>query len=246
MKKLIVIASLLISGSAFAASGGGWPVEHVGANVSDTASVQRGARLFVNYCLSCHSATYMRYNRLVEDLGIPEDVVLEEMVFDGGKIGDTMEVAMTDDMALELLGVKAPDLSVIARSRGSDWLYTYFKSFYVDATRPTGWNNALFPGVSMPHVFWEQQGIQKPIYETHVTADGRESRKLASLELVEEGAMSTEDYDAMVMDLVNYLTYMGDPSAEKRHTIGMWVLLYLALLTFLLFLVKKEFWSDVH
>ena len=240
-KILSVICSLLallaVSSSGFAAGGG--TLLHANVNVRDTAASQRGAQLFVNYCLSCHAASYMRYNRLAEDLGLGEDLVMENLVFADAKIGDTMEVAMRPADAVEWLGKEPPNLSLIARSRGADWLYTYFLTFYQDETG--GWNNLALPNASMPHVFWQLQGLQKPVYSTH---DGHQV--IDRLELVQPGLQSPAEYEETVRDLVTFLEYLGEPAEVKRKNVGIWVLLFLAFFALLAYALKVEYWRDVH
>ena len=232
-----LLALLLITAPALASGGGA--LKHANVNIRDTAATQRGARLFVNYCLSCHSASYMRYNRLAEDLGLDEDMVMENLVFADVKIGHTMDAAMRAEDAEEWLGKAPPDLSVISRSRGADWLYTYLLTFYQDETG--GWNNLALPNASMPHVMWQMQGIQKPVYATH---DGHE--EIDHLTLAEPGLQSPEEYEDSVRDLVTFLEYLGEPSKVKRKNIGVWVLLFLALFTLIAYALKVEYWRDVH
>jgi len=240
-KPLLVIFSLLtlLAVTAPALASGGGALKHANVNIRDTAATQRGARLFVNYCLSCHSAAYMRYNRLAEDLGLNEDLVMENLVFADVKIGNTMDAAMRAEDAEEWFGKAPPDLSVISRSRGADWLYTYLLTFYQDETG--GWNNLALPNASMPHVMWRMQGIQKPVYATH---DGDEV--IDHLTLAEAGLQSPEEYEDSVRDLVTFLEYLGEPSKVKRKNIGVWVLLFLALFTLIAYALKAEYWRDVH
>ena len=232
-----LLALLVITTPALAAGGGA--LEHANVNIRDTAATQRGARLFVNYCLSCHSASYMRYNRLAEDLGLDEGLVMENLVFADKKIGDTMDVAMRAEDAEQWFGKAPTDLSVISRSRGADWLYTYLLTFYQDETG--GWNNLALPNASMPHVMWQMQGIQKPVYATH---DGHEV--IDHLTLAEPGLQSPEEYEDSVRDLVTFIEYLGEPSKVKRKNIGVWVLLFLALFTLIAYALKAEYWRDVH
>lgn len=242
MKPFAVIFSLAIMMSAslpvFAAAGGN--LMHADTNVRDTASVQRGARLFVNYCLSCHDASYMRYNRLVQDLGLEEDDVMENLVFSNAKIGDRMEIAMRPQDAEAWLGKTPPNLSLVARSRGTDWLYTYMMTFYEDETG--GWNNLALPNASMPHVMWQLQGIQKPMY----AKDDAGHDVIDHLVVYEPGLQSPEAYEATVNDLVTFLEYLAEPAKLKRTDIGIWVLLFLGLFTGVAYLMKSEFWRDVH
>lgn len=230
---------LLVVSSALMAAGDEGYIEHSGANTRDVAAVQRGAKLFVNYCLSCHSAEYMRYNRLAEDLELSEDMVMQNLVFANAKIGDTMTIAMRPDDAVQWMGTNPPDLSLIARSRGVDWLYSYMKGFYRDDTG--GWNNLLLPNASMPHVFWQLQGIQEPVFHTVHGED-----VIEKLELVEPGELSPEEYEDTVRDLVTFLDYLSEPSKLKRKSIGIWVMVFLAFFAFLTYLLKAEYWRDVH
>ena len=238
---LIMLCSLValagVSGSAIAA--GDAALEHANVNIRDTAAAQRGARLFVNYCMSCHSASYMRYNRLAEDLGLGEDLVKEHLMFADAKIGDTMEVAMRPGDAEAWLGKVPPDLSLTARARGTDWLYTYFLSFYRDEAG--SWNNVVLPNASMPHVLWQLQGVQKPVIVEH---DGQPT--IERLELAQPGMQSPEDYEETVRDLVTFLEYLGEPAELKRRNVGIWVLLFLVVFALTSYALKAEYWRDVH
>lgn len=232
-----MLALLAVSSGVLAAGGG--PLEHADVNIRDTAATQRGARLFVNYCFSCHSASYMRYNRLAEDLGLGEELVMKHLVFADAKIGDTMDIAMQPGDAEAWLGKAPPDLSLIARARGADWLYTYFLTFYRDESG--GWNNLLLPNASMPHVLWQLQGIQEPVYGEH---EGR--RVIEGLELAEPGLLSPEEYRESMRDLATFLEYLSEPSEIKRRNVGIWVMLFLALFALLAYALKAEYWRDVH
>jgi ubiquinol-cytochrome c reductase cytochrome c1 subunit len=236
----IIIGLLTLFSAATAlAAGGGTALEHANVNVRDIAASQRGAKLFVNYCLSCHDAGYMRYNRLAEDLGLGEELVMENLVFADAKIGDTMDIAMRPADAEKWLGKAPPNLSLTARSRGTDWLYTYFMTFYED--NAGGWNNLVLPNASMPHVFWQLQGIQKPVYATH---DGQEV--IDRLELAQPGLLTPEEYEETVRDLVTFLEYLSEPAQVKRKNVGIWVMLFLALFALLAYALKAEYWRDVH
>jgi ubiquinol-cytochrome c reductase cytochrome c1 subunit len=208
-------------------------------------SLQRGARLFVNYCLSCHSADLMRYERMGKDLDIPEKLVAENLMFTGGKVGDLMTVSMYPEDAKEWFGTVPPDLSVIARSRGVDWLYTYLHSFYRDDSKLTGVNNLAFPDVGMPNVLWELQGRQEAVITTSKDRDGKETKSV-SLELVKPGLMSPKEFDRAVRDLVNFLDYMGEPAKHERRSLGVKVIMFLLVLLVVAYLMKREFWKDVH
>jgi ubiquinol-cytochrome c reductase cytochrome c1 subunit len=207
----------------------------------DGASLQHGAKLFVNYCMNCHGASAVRFNRL-QEIGLSETMIKDNLMFTTDKIGNQMTVAMRSAEGKAWFGATPPDLSLIARARasefgsGADWLYTYLRSFYRDPARPTGWNNTVFPAVGMPHVLWELQGDQ-------VAKEGEHG---LSLELVKPGSMQVEEYDKAVADLVSFLVWMGEPVAEKRKAIGVWVLIFLAGLFVLSYLLKKNYWRDIH
>jgi ubiquinol-cytochrome c reductase cytochrome c1 subunit len=216
---------------------------HAGTDLGDQASLQRGAQLFMNNCSGCHSLQYMRYSRMASDLGLSEDEVMQNLNFTGGKIGDQVHVALTEGEAKQFFGKMPPDLSLIARVRGSDWIYTYLKSFYLDESRPLGWNNKLFPNASMPNPLWEQQGLQQPVYGE---AEAGGDRPVEKLELATPGAQTPAQFDQSVRDITAFLEYVGEPAALKRQSLGVWVVLFLAFFTFLAWLLKKEFWKDVH
>jgi ubiquinol-cytochrome c reductase cytochrome c1 subunit len=240
-KIVLIIFSLvaMISTMSPVLGAGGGNLESSGVNFRDTAAIQRGAKWFVNYCFSCHSASYMRYNRLAEDLGIDEDIVLRDLAFADVNIGDTMDIAMRPDDSEAWLGKIPPDLSVISRSRGNDWLFTYMKSFYQDESG--GWNNLILPNASMPHVLWQLQGIQEPVWSSH-----GDVRVIEHLELTSPGLQSPQEYEETVRDLVTFLDYLGEPSKLKRKNIGIWVMLFLVLFTLVAYALKVEYWRDVH
>lgn len=224
--------------SVFSAPGG-MELDEAPIDTTDNASLQRGAESFVNYCLTCHAASYMRYNRH-RDIGLDEPAVLERLVFTGQKAGDLMYTAMDKQEGEEWFGVWPPDLSVIARSHGADWLYTYLRAFYRDSTTVPGWNNLLFDRAAMPHVLYELQGEQKLVVET---VGGEEIERL---ELVKPGKMTVSEYDQYVADLVNYLVYLGEPHANDRKRIGMYVLIFLFGMLALTIALKREYWRDIH
>lgn len=242
MKKIILILSLLLPLTALASED--VYLDKAPINPGDKESLQRGAKVFVNYCLNCHSAASMRYNRL-HDIGLTDEQIKANLLFAGEKVGETMTVAMRSGDAKLWLGAPPPDLSVIARSRGADWLYTYMRSFYRDDTRPTGWNNTAFPNVGMPHALWQLQGEQRLKVTETVDEDGHKAETHA-LELVKPGKLSPAEYDGMVGDLVNYLDFMAEPSKVKRYNLGVVVLIFLAIFFFVALALKKEFWKDVH
>ena len=244
-----LIAFLLFVPALALAAGDHIKLDRAPINEEDQASLQRGARHFVNYCLNCHSAGYMRYNRL-QDIGLTDQQIRDNLIFTGAKVGDLMKIAMDPHESKNWFGVAPPELSVIARSRasadgsGADWLYTYLRGFYRDADRPSGWNNTVFANVGMPHVLWELQGEQV-LAERKVRGEGYMKTEMA-LKLDKPGKLSPVEYDQMVADLVNYLVFMGEPVRTDRKTIGMFVLIALGLLFVLVYALKKEYWKDVH
>ena len=210
-------------------------------NLDDYASLQRGARIFTNYCLSCHSANAMRYSRL-EDIGLSKDQIKNNLMFAAANVGDTMSISMSPENAKEWFGAAPPDLSVEARARTPDWLYTYLRGFYLDPSRPTGWNNTVFEKVGMPNVLWSLQGEQV----LKKGADPHDEHAAPEFELVKAGKMTPIEYNAMVGDLVNYLTWMGEPIKTTRQELGIVVLLFLGVFFVLAYYLKKEFWKDIH
>jgi ubiquinol-cytochrome c reductase cytochrome c1 subunit len=215
-------------------------------NLGDELSLQRGAKYFVNYCLSCHAVGLMRYGRMGTDLGLTEQQVKENLMFTAEKMGETMTTVMRPEDAQRWFGAAPPDLSLIVRARGADWLYTYLRTFYLDASRPFGVNNLVFPDVAMPHVLWKLQGLLKPVYQTHTDAQGHEERVIERLELAQPGVLSPQAYDDLVRDLVNFLVYAGEPAKMQRQEMGIWVLLYLAVFGVVAYAMKREYWKDVH
>jgi ubiquinol-cytochrome c reductase cytochrome c1 subunit len=245
MKKIFLALLLTLAPAWVMAAGGGIHLDKANIDPTNKQSLQRGARLFVNYCLSCHSAALMRYERIGADLGIDEKLVSENLMFTGGKVGDLMTVATADDDSKEWFGTVPPDLTVIARARGVDWLYTYLRSFYRDDSKITGVNNLVFADVGMPHVMWELQGWQDPVITTTKDHDGVE-RKSIALELAEPGLMTPVEFDRATRDLVNFLDYMGEPAKYERRSLGVKVLLFLFMFLVLAILLKKEYWKDIH
>lgn len=252
-RKLIASLILAVPMLAVASSEGGH-LEVAHTNIKNQASLQRGARLFVNYCLSCHSASYVRYRRLAEDLGLSEELVLENLAPTTEKIDDMMVVAMSPEDADLWFGVAPPDLSLVGRSRGPDWLYTFLKSFYVDENRPTGWNNVLVHNTAMPNPLWQLQGIQVPILEEQTgkaslvagkLVYGQTRETLVGLEKASEGVLSEQEFDQAVRDVATFLEYISEPSRLQRESVGVWVLLFLALFTLLSYFLYREYWSDI-
>jgi ubiquinol-cytochrome c reductase cytochrome c1 subunit len=242
MRKLLFISLLLITLSGFAAEGG-YRLDKSPHDPRDLVSLQAGARTFVNYCQGCHGAQFMRLNRLTE-LGLTEAQIRDYLMFTVDKVGETMKTAMPAREAKTWFGVAPPDLSVIARSRGADWLYTYLRTFYRDPKTATGWNNAVFPNVGMPHALWTLQGAQS--LEATVVKDmaGHERTQYKWSQL-SPGTLSPVEYDALTRDLVNFLVYVGEPAANERRAIGIVVLFALSLLFIFAYLLKQEFWKDV-
>lgn len=239
MKKFLI--AFLFAPVIALAAGAGITLDKWPGSISDKAALQNGAKLFVNYCLNCHGASYMRYKNL-QDLGLTEQQVKENLMFTSDKIGDLMTVAARHDEQKKWFGATPPDLTIVARARGelgnpgagADWLYTYLRTFYRDDKRPTGWNNRAFEAVGMPHVLWELQGTQVMNPETH------------KLELAVPGTMGQAEFDKSVSDLVGFMVWMGEPQQEFRQKLGFVVLAFLALLFVVAYALKKEYWKDIH
>jgi ubiquinol-cytochrome c reductase cytochrome c1 subunit len=238
--------ALLASSPSFAAGGSGVSLESPRIDQSNVKSLQRGARVFVNYCMGCHTAGYHRYSRLARDLGLSEADVEENFIFttdkDGAptKVGSLMMNTMTEDYAKQAFGVVPPNLALTARSRGVDWIYSYMKSFYADPERPIGVNNTVYPGAAMPHVLWDLQGEQRPVYKE---VDGKQV--LDGFEQVTPGKLSPPEYDKLMADLTNFMAYLADPIKETRHRVGLYVILFLLVLLALSVMLKREYWKDV-
>lgn len=243
-KYLFIAALLLPLTSLTVSAAGGAGVEHSGANINDTASLQRGAKWYVNYCLGCHTISYMRYNRLAEDLDLSEEMVMENLVFSDSKFGETMDIAMDEEQAKAWFGKTPPDLSLIGRSRGADWVYSYLLGFYKDENGE--WNNTLLPNLSMPHVLWSLQGIQTPVYRQETSEDGFTHEVIDHFKLTMPGSQSPEEFEETARDIAAFLDYAGEPAKLKRKGVGVWVILFLAFFTFIAYLLKAEYWRDVH
>ena len=276
LARAAVLVALLAPLAALAAADGA-KLQKAPVNLNDLVSLQRGAHVFVNYCLNCHSASYMRYNRL-RDLGLSDNQIRDNLIFTGVKVGEPMKVALSTQEAGELFNIPTPDITVITRSRsseagsGSDWLYSYFRSFYRDSVRPTGWNNLVYENSSMPHVLWELSGqhqVEAQEFASHAAAtaallqvksvarvdevsardkDGKEVKRwvLKTIRPGSAGTLTPLEYDKLVADLVNYMTYMAEPARLERTQIGIYVLLFLGVLFVFALLLKKEYWKDVH
>lgn len=238
--KRMMLAMIVAPSLAFAAGGGG-ALDRAPVSM-DQASLQNGAKLFVNYCMNCHAASFLRYNKLTE-IGLSEEQIEDNLMFAGERVGDQMTIAMRPGEARDWFGTIPPDLTLVARQRnstagsGADWLYTYLRTFYRDSERQTGWNNTVFENVGMPHALWELQGEQ--VAEVDENGETR-------LVLDEPGRMNAAEYDAAVADLVSFLVWMGEPGAQKRQTIGIFVLIFLVGFTLLAYALKKNYWKDIH
>lgn len=202
-------------------------------NMRDHASLQRGAKTFVNYCLNCHSANYMRYNRL-QDIGLSDKQIRENLLFAGEKVGEPMRISMNPKDAKKWFGAAPPDLSVEVRARGADWVYAYLRGFYKDDSRPTGWNNTVYDKVAMPHILYELQGVQVLDHETH------------TLKVEKAGKLNPQEYDQFVGDLTNYLAFMSEPKKQSRYWLGLGVLLFLSVMLVLAKKIKAEYWKDIR
>ncbi|MEL4203095.1 cytochrome c1 [Plesiomonas shigelloides] len=215
-------------------------------DLTDKASLQNGARLFMNYCAGCHSTKFQRYERVATDLGIPPELMKQNLIFDNqAKIGDLMTNAMPEKNAASWFGAPPPDLTLEARLRSPDWIYTYLHSFYADPTRPFGVNNILFPNVGMPHVLEELQGTPEAVAEMHEVG-GQPHAVVIGTKVVRQGEMNAEEYDQAVRDITNFLEYSGEPMKQQRKHMGYWVFAFLVVFFILAYLLKKEYWRDVH
>ncbi|WP_419535162.1 cytochrome c1 [Endozoicomonas sp.] len=250
--KLFLVSVLFSSLAAAAAAGGGYPLDEANVDPSDKASLQRGAKYYQNFCAGCHATQYQRYERVADDLGIPHDLMMENLVFDkSAKIGDLMHNSMDPKEAKVWFGAAPPDLTLVSRVKGGpDWLYTYLRTFYEDPSRPYGVNNKVFPDVGMPHVLLELQGVQiDNCGDTDPTArDPLTGDKICGLTIDPErkGSMTPAEYDQMAYDLTNFLAYSAEPMQEQRKQLGIYVFLFLAVFLVFAYLLKREFWKDVH
>ncbi|MFW2355396.1 cytochrome c1 [Hydrogenophaga sp.] len=250
MKKILLGFALVLGFSgAVMAAGGSIPLDKAPQRTNDMAALQNGAKLFVNYCLSCHSAAFMRYNRL-RDIGLNDKQIAENLTFATDKIGDTMKASIDPRQAKQWFGVNPPDLTLIARSRsskagtGADYVYTLLRTYYRDDTKPTGWNNLAFPNIGMPNPLWELQGEQRPVVEK-VMSHGHEVERVKGWEPVKAGTLSAAEYDRNVGDLVAYLQWMAEPAQNSRVRIGVWVMLFLAAFTVVAWRLNAAFWKDI-
>jgi ubiquinol-cytochrome c reductase cytochrome c1 subunit len=259
LEALVCGALLLASGGVFpaepdegaaGATQTDWKAWHADIDIANRDALQRGARNFMNYCVGCHSLKYERYSRLGEDLAIPPDLLDKYLVQPGDKATNYILTSMPAADGEAWFGKTPPDLSLMARARGTDYIYRLFKTFYVDPTRPTGANNLQLPAIAMPHVLSELEGLKKPVYKS-VTRTGEDGKATTEqvfdhFEQVAPGRMNAEEYDGFVRDTVAFLSYVGEPAQIQRHSLGIWVVLFLLLFTWLAWLLKKEYWKDVH
>jgi ubiquinol-cytochrome c reductase cytochrome c1 subunit len=251
LKKMVLagFAVLALSATGLHAATTGIAWDKAPNKTNDLGALQNGAKLFVNYCLNCHSAAFMRYNRL-QDIGLTEQQIKDNLLFATDKVGETMKVSMDPKQAKDWFGGNPPDLTVIARSRagaggsGADYLYTYLRTYYRDETKATGWNNLAFPSVAMPHVLWEMSGERKPLFDEK-EEHGRKIAVFKGWQQMTPGTMSPLQYDQAVADLVGYLQWMGEPAQNTRVRVGVWVLMFLLILTFVAWRLNAAFWKNV-
>jgi ubiquinol-cytochrome c reductase cytochrome c1 subunit len=252
MKKLLLafITALGLAGGALAAGGEGIAWDKAPSRTNDLPALQNGARLFANYCLNCHSAAFMRYNRLA-DIGLTQEQIKDNLVFGDAKVGENMKAAIDPKDAKEWFGGNPPDLTLIARSRsghggtGADYLYTYLRTYYRDPSKATGWNNLAFPNVGMPHALWELQGAREPQFTTQMV-HGHEAKVFTGWKQVSPGTLTPLQYDEAVGDLVGYLQWMAEPTQNSRVRIGVWVLLFLGVFTVIAWRLNAAFWKNIH
>src|SRR5262245_61988291 len=251
VSRALVLATVLLSGAALGKEGGGgdWHSWHVGNDIANKTSLQRGARNFVNYCLGCHSLQYVRYNRVADDLGLTQDQLKANLMFTGDRPFDAMRSAMPSSDAETWFGRAPPDLSLIARAKGPDYLYQFLKTFYLDPARPTGVNNLALDNAAMPQVLADLQGTQKAVFVLEKKTGGtgeQMERVFDHFEQVTPGRMSAEEFEEFVRDTVNFLDYASEPIRAKRESMGLWVVLFLLVFTGFAWALKKEIWKDVH
>lgn len=242
--KTCLLAAVSVWSVATLAAGPTVPLDKANVNLHDKESLQRGAQLFMNYCLGCHQMQYQRYNRTFRDLEIPEDIGAANLQFTGEKVGDLITNTMSTQQANAWFGTAAPDLTLVARVRGADWLYTYFRSFYVDETRPFGVNNTVFENVGMPHVLQELQGVPRKTYESRMI-DGEMQDVYVGIKTDGSGMLTTEEFDTAMNDLTNFLVYTGEPMLLEQRRIGWYSFGFLLVFTILAWLLKREFFKDV-
>ncbi len=244
MRAVIVLTAVLFSVSAFAA-GGGPELEKSEIDPGNINSLQRGARNFMNYCSGCHSAKYVRFNTIGKYLELSDQQLVDNFMFNAEKTFETINVSMRPADAARWFGTTPPDLSLMARSKGSDYIFNFLKSFYVDPDSPTGVDNRILEGTSMPHVLWEMQGFQKAVYEEHDDGHGNLTSEFSHFEPVTAGTMGAEDFDEFVRDTTNFLAYIAEPIRSERRKLGVWVLMFLLFFLIIARMLKKQIWKDV-
>ncbi|HSM31271.1 MAG TPA: cytochrome c1 [Woeseiaceae bacterium] len=248
MVKFNMIARLLgvmaLLGATQSLAAGGAALEHADIDPGNIASLQRGARNFMNYCSGCHSAKFVRYKTIGRDLELSEEQLIENLMFNADKTFETIKVSMPEAAAGRWFGVVPPDLSLIGRAKGADYIYSFLNGFYVQSESPTGVDNLVLAGTSMPHVLWELQGYQEAIFSEH-TEDGVTSKQFEGFETLTEGSLDAEAYDEFVRDTVNFLVYIAEPIRSERRTLGVWVLMYLIFFWIIAVMLKKQIWKDV-
>lgn len=251
MKKLILGLFMTVMPALALAAGPTGPLDSMNADHTNKASLQRGAATFMNYCAGCHSTEYARYKRVADDLGIPAELYEENLIFTGAKIGELMEAGIDKDQAANWFGSAPPDLTLVSRVRGEDWLYSYFRAFYKDDSRPLGVNNVVFENVGMPHAMVDQQGLcaVPPKIGTNPSVDPL-SGNVRGADICEEwaieGSMTPAEFNQSMYDLTNFLSYMGDPVKVERERLGVFVLIFIAIFFIFAYLLNREYWKDVH
>jgi len=247
LRAIAITATLGLAVSAAHAAGGDYPLDKAPDRVSSNAALQNGAKIYVNYCAACHSAVSVRYSSL-RDIGLTDQQIKDNLILNGAKVGDVMTVAMSPKDAKAWFGKVPPDLSVEARARGTDWLYTYFRTYYKDDESPTGWNNMVYPNVGMPHVLWELQGERIAKFEDvkDLKNPGKTTKVFKGFEQTTPGLMKPQEYDDNIADLVSFMSWMAEPTQLQRKRIGVVVLLFLAIFTLLAWRLNKAYWKDIH
>ncbi|MDA1073726.1 MAG: cytochrome c1 [Proteobacteria bacterium] len=243
MSKLLLLLVFILPSAAFAASSSPWPMEDFDPDLENKPSLQNGMKLYMNYCIGCHSLMFQRYERTADDLGIPHEIALEQLIFSGQKIGELMTTAMDPELAKNWFGGPPPDLTMVTRARSPDWVFNYLKTFYIDDSRPFGVNNTVFANVGMPNVMQDLQGVQTCTERKMV-----EGSEVCSKLVVEEGSgvYSEQKFDQAVYDLVNFLYYVSEPARLERQRTGLFVLIFLVILGVFTYLLNREIWKDIH
>ena len=239
-----MVGALVLLGTTQSFAAGGAALEHADIEPGNIASLQRGARNFMNYCSGCHSAQYVRFSTIGRDLELSDEQLSENLMFNADKTFETINVSMPSAAAERWFGVAPPDLSLIGRAKGADYIYSFLKSFYVQEGSPTGVDNTVLAGTSMPHVLWELQGYQEAVFSEH-TEEGVTSKHFEGFEMLTEGSLDAEGYDNFVRDTVNFLVYIAEPVRAERRTLGVWVLMYLIFFWIIAVMLKKQIWKDV-